>query len=180
MSLLLISGSLRDGSTNTALLRTAQAIDADTDLFERMGALPHYSPDDDGDDLHAAVAELRAATGGAEALLVCTPEYAGALPGAFKNLLEWLVGGGEAYRKPIAWINVAGPASPTGAADAHASLRKVVGYLSMEIVEEACVRIPVARDAVGEDGLVADPAVRERLAVALALLREGAARVESF
>ena len=180
MTLLLISGSLRDGSTNTALLRTAQAMDPDAELCERMGALPHFNPDDDHDDLPAAVAELRAATGRADALLVCTPEYAGALPGSFKNLLEWLVGGGEAYRKPIAWINVAGPASPTGAADAHASLRKVVGYLSMEIVEEACVRIPVARDAIGEDGLIADPALREPLAAALAALREGAARVESF
>jgi hypothetical protein len=36
----------------------------------------------------------------------------------------------------------------------------------------------VARDAVGEDGLVADPAIRERLAAALAALRKGAARVE--
>ena len=79
-----------------------------------MRALPHFSPDDDGDDLPAAVRDLRAATGRAEAILVCTPEYAGALPGAFKNLLEWLVGGGEAYRKPIAWINVSGPAAPSG------------------------------------------------------------------
>ena len=180
MSLLLISGSLRDGSTNTALLRTAHAMDADTELFTGMRALPHFSPDDDGDDLPAAVRDLRAATGRAEALLVCTPEYAGALPGSFKNLLEWLVGGGEAYRKPIAWINVAGPAAPTGAADAHASLRKVVGYLSMEIIEEACVRIPVARDAIGDDGLIADPAIREPLAAALAALRGGAARVERF
>ena len=180
MSLLLVSGSLRDGSTNTALLRTAQAIDPDTVLYGGMGALPHFSPDDDHDDLPAAVRDLRAATGRADALLVCTPEYAGALPGAFKNLLEWLVGGGEAYRKPIAWINVSGPAAPTGAADAHDSLRKVVGYLSMEIVEEACVRIPVARDAIGAEGLIADPAIREPLAAALAALRVGAARVQSF
>jgi chromate reductase len=180
MSLLLISGSLREGSTNTALLRTAQAIDPDTERFAAMGALPHFSPDDDTDDLSAAVAQLRAAVGRAEAILVCTPEYAGALPGAFKNLLEWLVGGGEAYRKPIAWINVSGPAAPSGGADAHDSLRKVVGYISMEIVEEACVRIPVTRDAVGEDGLIADPAIRERLAAALAALREGAARIETF
>jgi chromate reductase, NAD(P)H dehydrogenase (quinone) len=180
MSLLLISGSLRDGSTNTALLRTAQAIDPDTELFARVRDLPHFSPDDDGDDLPAAVVELRAAVGRAEAILVCTPEYAGALPGSFKNLLEWLVGGGEAYRKPIAWINVSGPAAPSGGADAHDSLRKVVGYISMEIVEEACVRIPVSRDAVGDDGLIADPAIRERLAAALAALREGAARVEVF
>jgi chromate reductase len=180
MGLLLISGSLRDGSTNTALLRTAHAMDADTELYEGMRALPHFSPDDDHDDLPAAVRELRAAAGRVEAILVCTPEYAGALPGSFKNLLEWLVGGGEAYRKPIAWINVSGPAAPSGADDAHDSLRKVVGYLSMEIVEEACVRIPVARDAIGEDGLIADPAIREPLAAALVALREGAARVESF
>ena len=180
MSLLLISGSLRDGSTNTAMLRTALAIDPNTELFAGMGDLPHFSPDDDGDDLPPAVAELRAAVGRVDAILVCTPEYAGALPGAFKNLLEWLVGGGEAYRKPIAWINVSGPAAPSGGADAHDSLRKVVGYISMEIVEAACMRIPVTRDAIGEDGLVADPAIRERLAAALAALREGAARVESF
>jgi chromate reductase, NAD(P)H dehydrogenase (quinone) len=180
MSLLLLSGSLRAGSTNTALLRTAQAIDPDTELFARMRDLPHFSPDDDGDDLPEAVVELRAAVGRAEAVLVCTPEYAGALPGSFKNLLEWLVGGGEAYRKSIAWINVSGPAAPSGGADAHDSLRKVVGYISMEIVEEACVRIPVARDAVGEDGLIADPAIREPLTAALAALREGAARVEGF
>jgi chromate reductase, NAD(P)H dehydrogenase (quinone) len=180
MSLLLISGSLRDGSTNTAMLRTAQAIDPDTELFADMGALPHFSPDDDDDDLPAAAAELRAAVGRVDAILVCTPEYAGALPGAFKNLLEWLVGGGEAYRKPIAWINISGPAAPSGGADAHDSLRKVVSYLSMEIVEEACVRIPIARDAVGEDGLVADPAIRQQLAAALEALREGAARAESF
>jgi NAD(P)H-dependent FMN reductase len=181
MSLLLISGSLRDGSTNTALLRTAQAIDADTERFARMRELPHFSPDDDdGDELPAAVVELRAAVGRADAVLVCTPEYAGALPGSFKNLLEWLVGGGEAYRKPIAWINVSGPAAPSGGADAHDSLRKVVGYISMEIVEEACVRIPVTRDAVGDDGLIADPTIRERLAAALAALRDGAARVEAF
>ena len=180
MGLLLISGSLRDGSTNTALLRTAHAMDADTELYEGMRALPHFSPDDDHDDLPAAVRELRAAAGRVEAILVCTPEYAGALPGSFKNLLEWLVGGGEAYRKPIAWINVSGPAAPSGADDAHDSLRKVVGYLSMEIVEEACVRIPVARDAIGEDGLIADPAIREPVAAALVALREGAARVESF
>src|SRR3954449_627789 len=180
MSVLLLSGSLRDCSTNTAMLRTAQAVDPDTELFAAMGALPHFSPDDDGDDLPAAVTELRAAVARVDAILVCTPEYAGALPGAFKNLLEWLVGGGEAYRKPIAWLNVSGPAAPSGGADAHDSLRKVVGYISMEIVEEACVRIPVTRDAVGDDGLIADPAIREQLAAALAALREGAARVESF
>jgi hypothetical protein len=38
----------------------------------------------------------------------------------------------------------------------------------------------VTRDAVGDDGLIADPAIRERLAGALAALREGGRRAESF
>ena len=74
----------------------------------------------------------------ADALLLCTPEYAGALPGALKNLLEWTVGDGSTYRKPIAWINASGPAAPTGGADAHDSLRKVLGYVHADIVEAAC------------------------------------------
>ena len=98
MSLLLISGSLRDGSTNTALLRTAQAIDPDTELFAHMVDLPHFSPDDDGDDLPAAVADLRAAVGRVDAILVCTPEYAGACPA--RSRTSW--SGWSAAARPTA------------------------------------------------------------------------------
>jgi chromate reductase, NAD(P)H dehydrogenase (quinone) len=123
---LLISGSLRDGSTNTAVLRTASMLTGEgvtTTLYGGMATLPHFNPDDDreSEPAHAAVAELRAQIAAADALLLFTPEYAGALPGALKNLLEWTVGDAGTYRKPIAWINAAGPGAPTGAADAHDS-----------------------------------------------------------
>src|SRR5207253_4574206 len=91
------------------------------------------------------VAAMRSAVARAHALLVCTPEYAGALPAALKNLLEWTVGDAGTYEKPVAWINAAGPAAPTGAADAHESLRKVLGYVGADIVEAACARLPVSR-----------------------------------
>jgi len=170
--ILLISGSLRAGSTNTAALRTAAEVAPEgiaTVLYEGMAALPHFNPDDDseGARVHRAVAALRAAIHAADALLLSTPEYAGALPGSFKNLLEWTVGDASTYRKPVAWVNAAGGAAPTGAADAHASLRKVLGYVHAEIVEDACVRIPVPRNAIGEDGLIADKAIRHALAESL-------------
>lgn len=178
---LLISGSLRAGSTNTALLRTAPEVaptGVETTLYEGMAALPHFNPDDDaeGAPVHPAVAALRAAIRDADALLLSTPEYAGALPGSFKNLLEWTVGDASTYRKPVAWVNAARGAAPTGAADAHASLRKVLGYVHAEIVEDACVRIPVPRGAVGEDGLIADAAIRVALAEVLAALAAHVAR----
>jgi chromate reductase len=183
--LLLISGSLRDGSTNTAVLRTAGMVagkGVTTTLYDGTAQLPHFNPDDDREGLpvHPAVAHLRAEVAAADALLLCTPEYAGALPGALKNLLEWTVGDAGTYRKPIAWINAAGTAAPTGAADAHASLRTVLGYVHADIVEEACARIPVARDAVGRDGTVTDPALRARIAETLdALVRYVAERDRS-
>lgn len=46
----------------------------------------------------------------------------------------------------------------------------MLGYTGSEIVAEACLRIPVERDAIGNDGLLADPAVRDRLAGALGAL----------
>ena len=138
MRLLLISGSLRDGSTNTATLRSLQEVappGVDASVYDGTAALPHFNPDDDreGEPVHPAVADLRAAIADADAVVVCTPEYAGALPGALKNLLEWTVGDGGLYGKPVAWLNVAGPAAPTGGADAHASLAKVLALSLIHI-----------------------------------------------
>ena len=106
----------------------------------------------------------------ADAILFCTPEYTGSLPGSFKNLLDWTVGGGETYGKAVGWINVSGAAAPTGGAGAHDALRSVLGYTGADIVESACVRIPVSRAMVGPDGLIADPETRERIADVLAAL----------
>jgi chromate reductase len=173
--ILLISGSTRAASTNTALLRTAQAIvpaGVTTVLFEGLTELPAFNPDDDRDPLPPSVAALRAEIERSQAVLFSTPEYAGALPGSFKNLLDWTVGGGEIYRKPVAWINAS--SLPTGAADAHVSLNKVLGYLSVDLAVDACVHIPVARSVVGEDGLIADSGIRTRIAAVLKTLAQHA------
>lgn len=161
---MLISGSLRRGSTNTALIHTAQALAPDTVsavIFEGMEALPHFNPDDDpadgSKDLHPAVVELREQIAMADAVLLSTPEYAGALPGSFKNVLDWSVGSEDFPGMPVAWINVS---TSTGAPDAHDSLRKVLGFIKAEVMEDACARIPVPRSAVGADGLIEDEAIR--------------------
>jgi NAD(P)H-dependent FMN reductase len=178
--LLLISGSLRGGSTNSATLRTAVALapaGVEAEIYEGMGRLPHFNPDDDPADglgPGAEVAALRAALAVADALLLSTPEYAGALPGSFKNLLDWTVGGGQTYGMPVAWINVSGAAAPSGGADAHDSLRKVLGYTGAPIVEAACLRLPLARDDIGEDGLVAPAAAREAIVATVRTLAAAA------
>jgi NAD(P)H-dependent FMN reductase len=156
--LLLINGSLRSGSTHGAVLKTALGVappGTELTLYDGMADLPHFNPDDDRDPLPPSAAGLRALLGKADGVLFCTPEYAGALPGAFKNLLDWTVGEGL-YQKPVAYINAA---ALGGAKGAHQMLRVVLGYVNADLIERACVELPVRRDAVGADGLVRDPAV---------------------
>ena len=108
--ILLIPGSTRNGSTNVAALRAmldAAERDVSAVLFEGLAELPAFNPDDDYEPLPGPVAALREQIASADGILFCTPEYAGALPGSFKNLLDWTVGGPEMDRKPVAWINVA-------------------------------------------------------------------------
>lgn len=162
-SILLISGSVRVGSVNSAVLSTvAELIPTSfTPVHYRgLGDLPHFNPDLDRDPLPPAVVELREAIGAASAVLVSTPEYAGAMPGALKNLLEWTVGGIEITGKPTGWINPS--TGPTGAAGTYASLRTVLTYTDAGIVAAACADVPVARSQIDADGLISDAGIRAR------------------
>ena len=164
--ILLISGSTRAASTNTAALRTMNehAPDGVKPIwYDGLAELPAFSPDD-ADAPPVVVAELRAAIDAADAVLFCTPEYAGSLPGSLKNLLDWTVKGGELYGKPVAYVSVA--AEPRGAG-AEATLRTVLGYVGATILDDACVRVYIAHDAVGPDGRIADRSTIDRLVAAL-------------
>ena len=171
---LLISGSLRQGSTNSAALRTAVQSAPDSaapTLYAGMADLPAFNPDLDGDPPPPTVVDLRQAIREADALLFSAPEYAGGLPGSFKNLLDWTVGDdrpGSMYEKPVGWVNVAA----RGAPHAHESLRRVLGYVGAQIIEAACVEIPVTSVMVSEDGLIADHSARLRLSRTLEILAE--------
>ncbi|HUI48319.1 MAG TPA: NAD(P)H-dependent oxidoreductase [Acidimicrobiia bacterium] len=174
--ILLISGSLRERSTNGAVLRTAHEVapdDVEADLYGGVACLPPFNPDNEGDALPPAVAALRAGIRQADALLFSTPEYAGALPGSFKNLLDWTIGDdqrGSIYKKPVAWIN----ASPRGAAHAYESLRLVLGYAKADIVESACVEVAVTPAGVDDQGLIPDASVRAAIAESLRRLADHA------
>jgi hypothetical protein len=129
--ILLVSGSLRDNSVNRAVLRAAAAPAEGrmrTTLYEGLETLPGFNPDDDpnGGPVPAAVADVRRRLADAYAGFLCAPEYAGSLPGSFKNLLDWAVGGGETNGKPA-----------------------LLGYTGADIAAAACRRIRVPRIALG-------------------------------
>src|SRR6478609_240095 len=161
--ILLISGSTRQGSGNTAALRTVQALapaGIATELYDGLTALPAFSPDED-ERPPGPAAVLRERIAAADALVFCTPEYAGTLPGSLKNLLDWTVGGTEISAKPVVWINVAASGRGRGAI---ATLETVLGYVSADVLQAGRLELPIARDLVGADGIVAEPTVRDGLA----------------
>jgi NAD(P)H-dependent FMN reductase len=144
-------------------------VDVVTTLYAGLASLPHFNQDDDRDPLPPAVADLRAHVHAADAVVFSTPEYAGALPGSFKNLLDWLIGDaepGSIYEKLVSWINT----SPRGAPNAHAELRTVLGFAHATIVEAACVHVPITDAMIGADGLIVDPDTRKTIAHSLTTL----------
>lgn len=127
MDLLAVSGSLQAESSNSALLRALRAAapsGVDVTLWEELGELPHFRPDHDG-DVH--VESLRRAVAKAGVVVVATPEYAGGMPGALKNALDWLVGSGELYRKAVVIVSAA-PSAERG----HNARRWVAEVVGMQ------------------------------------------------
>jgi chromate reductase, NAD(P)H dehydrogenase (quinone) len=170
LQLLAVSGSLRAGASNTALLEAA-ALVAPAGVtvvhYDRLAELPAFNPDLDtleGDTLPAIVADLRARVGRAGGLLISAPEYAHGIPGAFKNLLDWLVGSIEFPGTPVAVLTAS-----ARSVHAPAQLREILTTMNARLVEAACITVPVP-PGLDAAGIVADPVLSATLGAAVAVL----------
>src|SRR5690348_437000 len=88
-----ISGSLRRGSFNTALLRAAtELVPSGAELVtETLHGVPLYDGDvEAAHGLPERVRQLKEAIAAADGLLLATPEYNNSIPGVFKNAMDWL------------------------------------------------------------------------------------------
>lgn len=144
--ILSVCGSLQKKSANLDLLRLAAAVapvGVDVMLFDGLRRLPYFDPDleADGASAPAAVEEWRRALRESSALLIASPEYGHSLPGSLKNGLDWVIGSGELYRKPVA-ITASVPTVERGLRGLGA-LRQTLLAVDAAIVSDA----PIARDA---------------------------------
>jgi chromate reductase len=142
--ILLISGSTRPTSSNSMVLRelhVSQPVGVSTDLYQGLSTLPVFVSD--LDSVPPEVEDLLARISRSDAVVFATPEYAGGLPGALKNLLDWTVGGGQLYDKLAAWLDVANPGRGAGA---RGQLGTVLSYVAARVVEPACVHVNLDRN----------------------------------
>jgi chromate reductase len=164
MKILAIPGSLRAVSSNTSLLRAAAALaptGMEVVLYGGLGDLPHFNPDIEGAE-PPAVIDLWRRVREADGLLISSPEYAHGVPGAMKNALDWLVGGDEFIRKPVALLN----ASPR-ATHAQASLAETITTMSGRIVAEASIAVPLLGGKLDAAGIAANTEIANALREAL-------------
>jgi chromate reductase len=142
MQLLALSGSLRVNSTNSALLR-AIAVQAKPPItvtvYQGLGLLPLFSPDHEA-NTPSAVLDFANAVARADGLVISCPEYIHALPGAFKNALDWLVSRDELIGKPIALLH----ASHRGE-DVLADLRRVLATVSDRFAPDIFARFAMGK-----------------------------------
>ncbi len=109
VTLLAISGSLRERSTNTCLLRKLGEVircnqprdRIEFDLFENSEDLPQFNPDKEADAV-LTVEDWIQRSKRADAFIVSSPEYAHGIPGSLKNALDWLVSTDAFIEKPFA------------------------------------------------------------------------------
>jgi chromate reductase len=164
MQLLALCGSQRTQSMSGGLLRACRALAPEgvqVILFEQHKLFPLFNPE--LATLPDGVRALHEAVDAADALLIASPEYAHGVTGTIKNTLDWLVGHPGFYGKPVAVLN---PAWQSYHADE--SLKETLRMMSAELIEGACVRIPV----IGSGLAPAEIAASERFIPAIeAVLR---------
>jgi chromate reductase, NAD(P)H dehydrogenase (quinone) len=163
---LTICGSLQGASANRAALDVAtdslRASGAEVDDYQDLAAVPPFNPEADHGPV---VTDLRVRIAAADVVLVAAPEYAGALAGAIKNALDWIVGSGELYLKPVAVMS----AGSTGGHHARQHLIQTLTWQGAHVVAQLGISHPKTKsDADGRFTDAATLAEIERLALALA------------
>ena len=140
VKVLVLVGSLRAASLNRQLAEVASETapaGVSLHLFDRLGELPFYNEDIDGDNVDEVVQALRLAAAESDAALVVTPEYNGSIPGVLKNAIDWLsrpYGAGALNGKPLAVIGTA--LGQYGGVWGHDETRKSFGVAGPKVIED--------------------------------------------
>ena len=152
--ILSVCGSLQARSSNRAALdvvhAAARAAGATVDSYDALDRVPPFNPDR-MDEAGEIVADWRARIAAVDVVVVASPEYAGSLAGVVKNALEWIVGSGELYSKPVGLIS----AGTSGGHHARRALVQTLTWQGAHVV--ASLGIDTPRTKSDADGVFTDP-----------------------
>lgn len=179
-----ISGSLREGSHNTVLLRAAATQlppGVSLEIYDELREIPPYDADLDVEPADPAVSRFREAIARADGVLIATPEYNGSIPGVLKNALDWASRPfpDNALRgKPAAVIGAS--TGLFGAVWSQADTRKVLGIIGADVIDQE-LPVGLAESAFADDGRLLDQDQHAALAelVDVLVARAGAEQAQA-
>jgi NAD(P)H-dependent FMN reductase len=156
-----ISGSLRPGSSNHNILRYLEKIvpaDVSYFIYDSLAQIPPFDPGNDNESPPQAVSELRSFIANADAILICTPEYAYGVPGQLKNALDWTVSSGSFSGKPTALITAS-----TSGENGHAAMIKILGAIDADLSDDTTLLISFIRSKIDGGGNINDATTADSL-----------------
>ncbi len=165
MNILGISGSLRKGSFNTALLRAAsEYLPAGATLeIQSLGGVPLYNFDVEQAGTPEPVDDLRKRIRASDGLLIATPEYNYSIPGVLKNALDWASRppkDSPLTRKPIA---IMGAGGMMGTVRAQSHLRQILLYQDSRVMAKPELFVSRGQGKFDETGRLVEEATRQKL-----------------
>lgn len=162
MRILGISGSLRQQSFNTALLRAAGEEAADGVAIDRFDlvSIPLYNEDVRLTGYPPEVASFREAIRSANAILIAMPEYNFSMSGVLKNAIDWASRPPEppCGGKPVAIMGASGGMGGTMRGQYH--LRQVLAGVDMLVLNRPEIFVRNAAEKFDANGRLTDEPTR--------------------
>ncbi|MBD0360180.1 MAG: NAD(P)H-dependent oxidoreductase [Nitrososphaeraceae archaeon] len=152
------AGSLRKGSYNRSLLRSAgQLLPQDTilEIFD-LSDIPPFNQDLEG-NMPAKVNEFKSKIRESDALLIATPEYNYSVPGVLKNAIDYAsrpYGDNPFDDKPVAIMSAS--VGMLGGARAQYHLRQMFVFLNMHPINAPEVIVTSASNKFDAEGNLLD------------------------
>ncbi len=167
MRIVLLSGSIRRGSLNTALARALAELapgDCETEVAT-VADIPVYDADLEAAGIPAAVEALKEKVAHGDGLVLVTPEYNQGMPGPFKNAIDWMTRPPSDIarvfgRKPVALCGATPGGGATRAAQ-YASL-PTLRALQTRLYSDKTLLVANAGDRFDDDGRLTDEDTRKR------------------
>lgn len=174
MHIIAISGSLREGSGNTNLVKALQALAPEGMTVEvvDISQFPLFNQDVEKAAFPEVVQALKDKIVAADGVFIATPEYNRSVPGVLKNAIDWLSrpwGKNSFAFKPVMLAGVTGGRIGTALAQAH--LRSIMLYLDAKVVGQPELYIGSSAEVFAEDGSIKSEDTKTLLRSALEVLK---------
>jgi NAD(P)H-dependent FMN reductase len=163
-----ISGSLRRGSYNSALLKAATALMPEGATLEvaSIRGVPLYDGDVEAQGIPPSVNQLKEAVVAADGVLLVTPEYNNGIPGVFKNTIDWLSRPPTDARRVFGgrrFALIGASPGPFGTVMSQAAWLPVLRTLGAQLWTGGRLQVARANNVFGEGGALKDAAIEEAL-----------------